>query len=173
MDELIKHPHHLKVEVFREVDHWTGIAIDAPGSFGGETLQELLADVEHSKHFCLWVPNCVPISVEYISGQSWIAEELEAYHDAFMSIPENLRPQPVPWDHDNDRPRNPEHTGPFINMDTYDWASLAARFSHLSHNRPGGHLASLNGHASLNGFAGNGQKSTDMNSPTSANPARR
>jgi hypothetical protein len=127
-------PHHLQVKVFRQERYWDAFPVDAPGFMSGDSLPELLADVEFSKYFCLWVPNVVPISVEYIPGQPWIAEELEAYHEAFMSIPEDLRPRPVAWDHDNDRPMNPAHTGPFLNMDTYDWASLATRFSRSSQN---------------------------------------
>jgi hypothetical protein len=111
------HAHHLKVEVFKEDDHWEGFPIDAPGSMAGGTLPEFFADVEFSKHFCLWVPNLVPISVEYVAGQPEIAEELSTAYAAFLALLPHLRPRAVAWDHDNDRPVDPTHTGPYLNLE--------------------------------------------------------
>lgn len=116
MDELTQHATHLKVEVFREDGFWEGYPIGAPGGMAGTTLPELFANVEFDKHFCLWVPDCVPVSVEYVAGQPGISDELNAAYAAFLAAPPHQRPQAVAWDHDNDRPVNPAHTGPYVNL---------------------------------------------------------
>jgi hypothetical protein len=117
VDGLTQNAHHLKVEVFKEDGHWEGFPIRAPGSMAGDNLPELFADVEFGKHFCLWVPNAVPVSVEYVAGQPEITDELNAAYAAFLALPPHLRPIAVAWDQDNDRSVNPTHTGPFLNLE--------------------------------------------------------
>ena len=34
-----------------------------------------------------------------------------------MALPPHQRPQAVAWDHANDVPANPAHTGPYLNLD--------------------------------------------------------
>jgi hypothetical protein len=114
---LTGHPHHLKVEVFKEDESWLGLPVGAPGYMSGDSLPELFADVEFTKHFCADVPRHVPLSVEYVAGQPEIADELTTIHAAYLALPPHLRPVAVAWDHDNDRPMNPVHSGPFTNPD--------------------------------------------------------
>jgi len=109
--------HHLAVRVLKKDGYWIAHSINAPGGMDGDTLPELFAEVEFFKHFCLDVPEEMPVSVEYVAGQPEIAEELCAAHAAYMALPPHLRPMAVAWDHDNDRPVNPAHTGPFLNLD--------------------------------------------------------
>jgi hypothetical protein len=115
VDEVTRDEQHLKVEVLKKDGYWVGLPIDAPGSMSGDTLPQLFAEVEHSKYVCLWVPNAVSVSVEYLAADPAIRAELDAVYAAYMALPPHLRPQAVPWDHDNDRPMNPMHTGPYTN----------------------------------------------------------
>jgi len=112
---MTRHEQHLKVEVLKKEGYWVGLPVDAPGSMSGDTLPHLFAEVEYSKHTCLWVPNAVPVSVEYVAADSAIRAELNAAYAAYMALPPHLRPRAVSWDHDNDRPLNPTHTGPYTN----------------------------------------------------------
>jgi hypothetical protein len=96
--------HHLKVEVFSEDGTWTGLPVGVPGYMGGDMLPWLFADGEFSKHSMLNLPKYVPVSVEYVEGTPETGREVAAAYYAFMALPPHLRPQVLPWDHDNDRP---------------------------------------------------------------------
>lgn len=115
--------HRLVVEVTKDRDIqdgreiWVGIDLNGAGSSAGETLPQFFAETEFHKHFSLGVPKDVPVEVEYVAGQPEIADELRDAHTAFLALPPHLRPQAVAWDHDNDRPVNPAHTGPYLNLD--------------------------------------------------------
>jgi hypothetical protein len=114
---LTRHTHHLKVEVLKKDGYWLGLPIDAPGSASGDTLPELFAEVEFSKHFYADVTKDTPVCVEYVAGWPEIHVELAATFAAFMALPPHLRPQAVAWDHANGRPVIPAHTGPYLNLD--------------------------------------------------------
>ncbi|MEV4184693.1 hypothetical protein ACWDOR_44260 [Streptosporangium canum] len=47
-------------------DVWVALAVGAPGSVSGESLAELVEEVEAVKHFCLGLPKETPVSVEYV-----------------------------------------------------------------------------------------------------------
>jgi len=100
----MKDDNHLKLRVYREQDHWGAIPIGAPGSMAGSSLPWLFADVEFYKHFCLDLPKYVPISVEYVADTPEIEAELDAAYRAYLTLPPHLRPQALPWDHDNNCP---------------------------------------------------------------------
>ena len=104
------------MRVLKKADYWVALSINAPGSASGDTLPELFAEVEFHKHFCLGIPKDVPVYVEYVAGQPEICEEVRAAYAAFLALPPHLRPQAVAWDHDNDRPANPAHAGPYLNL---------------------------------------------------------
>lgn len=101
---MTENARHLKVRVYREPDHWGALPVGAPGSMAGETLPWLFAEVEFFKHSCLGLPKYVPISVQYVADTPEIDAELAAAYYAFMALPPHLRPQVLPWDHDNDCP---------------------------------------------------------------------
>lgn len=119
MDELTQHREHLKVEVFREDGYWVGLPAGVPGSMSGDTIAELFAEVEFHKHFCADLPEDVPLPVEYVAGQPEITDQLQSAYAAFLALPPHLRPQAVSWDPDNDRPVNPAHTGPYLNLEHF------------------------------------------------------
>jgi len=104
------------VRVLKKADYWVALSINAPGSASGDTLPELFAEVEFHKHFCLGLSKDEPVRVEYVAGQPEICEEVRTAYAAFLSLPPDKRPQAVTWDHDNDRPANPAHTGPYLNL---------------------------------------------------------
>jgi hypothetical protein len=112
---MTRHMQHLKVEVLKKDGYWVGLPVDAPGSMSGDTLPQLFAEVEYSKYVCLWVPHEAPVSVEYLAADPAIRAELDAAYAAYLALPPHLRPRAVSWDHDNDRPVNPTHTGPYTN----------------------------------------------------------
>lgn len=109
----------MKVEVFKEDDHWVGLPVGLPGSMAGGTIAELFAEVEFHKHFCADLPEGQPLPVEYVAGQPEITERLQTAYAAFLALPPQLRPRAVPWDPDNDRPVNPAHPGPYLNLDQF------------------------------------------------------
>jgi len=116
VDGLTQNGHHLAVRVLKKADYWVALSINAPGSASGDTLPELFAEVEFHKHFCLGLSKDEPVRVEYVAGQPEICEEVRTAYAAFLSLPPDKRPQAVTWDHDNDRPANPAHTGPYLNL---------------------------------------------------------
>lgn len=116
---MTEHRQHLKVEVFRENGYWVGLPTGAPGSMSGDTIAELFAEVEFHKHFCADLDKEVPLPVEYVAGQPEISEQLQAAHAAFLALPPHLRPRAVPWDADNDRPADPAHAAPYLNLEHF------------------------------------------------------
>lgn len=58
--------HRLTVRVLKKDGYWVGLPIDAPGSMVGDTLSDLVEDVETFKHFCLALPKEAPVMVRYI-----------------------------------------------------------------------------------------------------------
>jgi hypothetical protein len=117
VDELIDGVHQLKVRVLKKDGYWVGLSDDLAGGSTGDTLPELLAEIESFKHSCAGFPKDVAVCVEYIAEQPEIAPELNAVHAAYLALPPHLRPIAVPWDLDNDRPANPVHVGPYTNPD--------------------------------------------------------
>lgn len=126
---MTQNAHQLKVQVLKEDDFWVGLPVGVAGGTTGDTLPELFAEIEFIKHFCADVPKHVPVSVEYVAGQPEIAEELNTIYAAYLALPSHLRPVAVAWDHDNERPADPSHTGPFTNPDQLrNLEQLHARF---------------------------------------------
>jgi hypothetical protein len=117
VDELTEDAYRVKVRVLKEDGYWVGLSRDLAGGFTGDTLPELFAEIEFTKHSGAGLPKDAAVCVEYVAGQPEIAAELGAVYAAYLALPPDLRPVAVPWDIDNDRPADPVHTGPFTNPD--------------------------------------------------------
>jgi hypothetical protein len=109
--------HRVKVRVVKHDDCWVGLSRDLAGGSTGDTLPELFAEIEFTKHSAAGLSKDVPVCVEYVAEQPEIAAELSAVYAAYLALPPGLRPVAVSWDIDNDRPADPVHTGPFTNPD--------------------------------------------------------
>jgi hypothetical protein len=109
--------YRVKVRVLKRDGYWVGLSDDLAGGLTGDTLPELFAEIEFTKHSCAGLPKDDAVCVEYIAGQPEIAPELGAVYAAYLALPPDLRPIAVPWDIDNDRPADPVHTGPYTNPD--------------------------------------------------------
>jgi hypothetical protein len=107
----------VKVRVLKEDDCWVGLSRDLAGGLAVDTLPELFAEIEFTKHSAAGISKDVPVCVEYVAEQPEIAPELSAVYAAYLALPPDLRPVAVSWDLDNDRPVDPVHTGPFTNPD--------------------------------------------------------
>lgn len=114
---MLKNHGQLKVRVLKKDGYWIGLSDHLAGGSTGDTLPELLAEIEFFKHSCAELPGGVPVCVEYVAGQPEIALELNAIWAAYLALPVHLRPVAVPWDPDNDRPADLVHTGPYTNPD--------------------------------------------------------
>jgi hypothetical protein len=115
--DALKNDGQLKVRVLKKDGYWVGLPDHLAGGSTGDTLPELLAEIEFFKHSYAEFPGDVPVCVEYVAGQPEIAPELNAIWAAYLALPVHLRPVAVPWDPDNDRPADPVHTGPYTNPD--------------------------------------------------------
>ena len=109
--------HQVKVRVSKDDGYWVGLSRDLHGGFTADTLPELFADIESTKHSSVGLSKDVPVCVEYVAEQPEIAPELSAVYDAYLALPPHLRPVAVQWDLDNDRPADPVHAGPYTNPD--------------------------------------------------------
>lgn len=109
----------MKVEVFKEDGHWVAVPVGLPGSMSGDTIAELFAEVECHKYFCADVPENQPLPVQYVAGQPEISDQLRAAHDALLALPPQLRPRAVEWDPDDNRPVDPAHTAPYLNLEHF------------------------------------------------------
>ena len=109
--------YRVKVRVLKRDGYWVGLSRDLAGGLTGDTLPELFAEIEFTKHSCVGLPKDAAVCVEYVAGQPEIAPELGAVYAAYLALPPDLRPIAVPWDIDNDRPADPVHAGPYTNPD--------------------------------------------------------
>ena len=109
--------HRVSVRVLREEGYWIALPDGVAGGASADSLPQLFAEIEFTRHFYADAPEDEAVFVEYVAGQPWISDELNAAHAAFLALPPHLRPQAVAWDHDNDRPKNPAHTGPYLNLE--------------------------------------------------------
>jgi hypothetical protein len=109
----------MKVEVFKEDDHWVAVPVGLPGSMSGDTMAELFAEVECHKHFCADIPEDHPLPVEYVAGEPEVADQLRAAHEALLALPPRLWPRVVEWDSDNNRPVDTAYTTPYLNLEHF------------------------------------------------------
>jgi hypothetical protein len=116
--ELTNDAHRVKVRVLKDDGYWVGLPDDlAGGCLSADTLPELFADIEFTKHSGAGLAKGVPVCVEYVAEQPEIESVLAAVYAAYLALPPDLRPVAVSWDIDNDRPADPVHTGPYTNPD--------------------------------------------------------
>jgi hypothetical protein len=128
--------HRVKVRVLKHDDCWVGLSDDLHGGLTGDTLPELFAEIEFTKHSAAGLSKDVPVCVEYVAGQPEIAPELSAVYAAYLALPPDLRPIAVPWDLDNDRPADPVHAGPYTNPDQLRYLEqLHAHLGPIGHQR--------------------------------------
>lgn len=109
--------HRVKVRVLKHDGYWVGLSDDLAGGLTGDTLPELFAEIEFTKHSCAGLPEDAKVFVEYVAGQPEIAPELSAVYAAYLALPPHLRPIAVSWDLDKDRPVDAVHMGPYTNPD--------------------------------------------------------
>ncbi|MDP9864042.1 MULTISPECIES: hypothetical protein [Streptosporangium] len=90
--------HHLTFKVTRSRaldtggDVWVALAVGAPGSVSGESLAELVEEVEAVKHFCLGLPEETPVSVEYVYELPGLPQEvLTSYRRERAQLDESAR----------------------------------------------------------------------------------
>ena len=109
---------YVKMEVLREDGFWFGHPIGGRGCASGDTLGELFADAEFSKHDYADVAEDVPVRLEYVAGDPEFSGLLNTVYTAYCALPASLRPVAVAWDNDNDRPQDPAWTGgPYTNSE--------------------------------------------------------
>lgn len=71
---------------------WVALAVGAPGSVSGESLAELVEEVEAVKHFCLGLPEETPVSVEYVYELPGLPQEvLTSYRRERAQLDESAR----------------------------------------------------------------------------------
>lgn len=88
--------HRMKVRVLKREGYWVGLSDDLAGGSTGDTLPELLAEIEFFKQSRTGLPKDVPVCVEYVAAQPEIAPELSAVYAAYLALPPHLRPVAVP-----------------------------------------------------------------------------